>query len=149
MPIAINAWMSEVISQLENVLKPGQHINYTHSGSDTVVLDPSLLRHIVQNLVSNASKFSPEDAIIEMRTTLNMQQCTLSISDKGIGISDEDQTHLFERFFRGYNAVNIQGTGLGLHIVSKYAELMNGKVSVVSALEQGTTFTVTFNIATA
>jgi PAS domain S-box-containing protein len=148
-PMSIITWTREVTSQLENVLKPGQHIEYAHSGGDVVVLDHSLLRHIVQNLVSNASKFSPEGAIIEMRTTLDKHQFTLSVTDKGIGISDEDQTHLFERFFRGYNAVNIQGTGLGLHIVSKYAELMNGKVSVVSALEQGTTFTVTFNIVTA
>jgi signal transduction histidine kinase len=53
--------------------------------------------------------------------------------------------HLAERFFRGANAGNIQGTGLGLHIVSKYAELMNGKISCRSQLEKGTEFIVQFN----
>ncbi|MEI2748928.1 MAG: sensor histidine kinase [Ferruginibacter sp.] len=68
----------------------------------------------------------------------------LSVKDSGIGISMEDQEHLMERFFRGSNATNIQGTGLGLHIVSKYAELMNGTVICNSELEKGTTFTVSF-----
>ena len=51
-----------------------------------------------------------------------------------------------ERFFRGANAINIQGTGLGLHIISKYAELMNGTVKCKSELEKGTEFIVTFKL---
>ena len=62
-----------------------------------------------------------------------------------MGISEEDQKHLMERFFRGTNAGNIQGTGLGLHIISKYAEMMNGNIQCVSELEKGTEFTVIFN----
>ena len=62
-----------------------------------------------------------------------------------MGISEKDQQHLFERFFRAANATNIPGTGLGLHIVAKYAELMNGTVTFTSELEQGTSFTITFN----
>jgi signal transduction histidine kinase len=68
----------------------------------------------------------------------------LKVKDSGIGISKEDQEHLFERFFRANNAMNIQGTGLGLHIVSKYAELMNGKITCNSDIDQGTEFTVIF-----
>ncbi len=59
-----------------------------------------------------------------------------------IGISSEDQSHLFGRFFRGKNATNIQGTGLGLHIVARYVTLLNGKISVESELDKGTTFRV-------
>ena len=70
----------------------------------------------------------------------------LSVKDQGIGISREDQQHLMERFFRGANAVNIKGTGLGLHIVSKYAELLNGTVKFKSELERGTEFIITFKI---
>jgi signal transduction histidine kinase len=71
---------------------------------------------------------------------------TLTIRDEGLGIPEEDWKHLFERFFRGKNVVNIQGTGLGLHIVSKYVELMGGKIEVESQLEKGTMFTIKFNI---
>jgi hypothetical protein len=63
-----------------------------------------------------------------------------------VGIADEDKKHLFERFFRGQNVVNIQGTGLGLHIVSKYIEIMNGSIEVESELEKGTKFIIKFNI---
>ena len=62
--------------------------------------------------------------------------------DEGIGISDEDKQHLFERFFRAKNAVNIQGTGLGLHIVAKYVELMQGRIALDSKLNSGTIFTI-------
>ncbi|MCH5683283.1 sensor histidine kinase [Niabella sp. W65] len=66
----------------------------------------------------------------------------LSIEDRGIGISEEDQAHLFERFFRARNAVNIQGTGLGLNIILRYIELMNGSIEYKSELEKGSVFTI-------
>jgi signal transduction histidine kinase len=72
-------------------------------------------------------------------------QYVFSIRDEGIGISEEDQKHLMERFFRGTNATNIQGTGLGLHIISKYVELMNGTIQCRSALQKGTEFIITFS----
>ena len=70
----------------------------------------------------------------------------LQIRDEGLGIAEEDRKHLFERFFRGKNVINIQGTGLGLHIVSKYIELMKGSIDVESELEKGTLFTIKFNV---
>ena len=63
-----------------------------------------------------------------------------------LGIPEEDMKHLFERFFRGKNVLNIPGTGLGLHIVSKYIELMDGTISVASEIEKGTIFTIKFNL---
>lgn len=142
--IIIPEWVKEVIGELEPVLKNGQQLQYHHEGGYDVVLDPSLLKHIVQNLVSNAIKFSPEGKTIRLATRLEGQTFTLSVKDSGMGIPKEDQQHLFERFFRGANVTNIQGTGLGLHIVRKYAELMHGIVSCESVLEEGTTFTVKF-----
>ena len=65
-----------------------------------------------------------------------------SISDNGIGIPDEDQKHLFDRFFRASNVINIEGTGLGLNIVKKYVEILNGEISFASKLYEGTTFNV-------
>lgn len=144
--VAISDWMKAMVSELETILKKGQRLHYTHEGAGEVILDPSLLRHIVQNLVSNAVKFSPDDAEIRLYTRLSGREFILAVSDKGIGIPPEDQKHLFERFFRAGNATNIQGTGLGLHIVSKYAALMNGTVDCSSNTGEGTTFTLTFRL---
>ncbi|HEY5406514.1 MAG TPA: sensor histidine kinase, partial [Ginsengibacter sp.] len=83
-------------------------------------------------------------SVVQIDTTCDEKQITFAVKDRGMGISREDQQHLMERFFRGANASNIQGTGLGLHIVAKYAELMNGTMSCKSEIEKGTTFTVTF-----
>ena len=133
-----------IISEMSLLLRPGQKIDYQHRGEPKVMTDPSLMRHILTNLLSNAIKFSPEGSPIEVLTTNKSEALTLTVEDHGIGISAEDQQHLLERFFRGTNASNHQGTGLGLHIASKYAALMQGQLTWESALEQGTTFKVTF-----
>lgn len=137
--------ITSVTEEMKSNLKKEQTIHYLHEGEAEVFLDASLLKHIVMNLVSNASKFSPESGRITIRTLVNETQYVFVIKDEGIGISEEDQRHLTERFFRGTNATNIQGTGLGLHIVSKYAELMNGTIQCRSALQKGTEFIITFS----
>jgi signal transduction histidine kinase len=133
------------LEEIKNNLKKEQQINYQHSGNPDVFLDRSLLKHIVMNLISNASKFSSDTSTINIKSSNQNQMVVLSFKDQGIGISKEDQQHLMERFFRGANAGNIQGTGLGLHIISKYAEMMNGNIQCRSQLEKGTEFIVTFN----
>lgn len=137
--------ISVVAEELKLLLKKGQQIQYCHDGDPGVVLDGSLLKHIITNLVSNAVKFSPEGSCIEINTVCKNSHIILSVKDHGIGISREDQKHLMERFFRAANAGNIPGNGLGLHIVSKYAELMNGMVECKSELKEGTEFTISFN----
>ncbi|MCD2421583.1 PAS domain-containing sensor histidine kinase [Niabella pedocola] len=133
-----------IVREMEVTLRAGQQLMYHHQGEPVVELDASLLKHIILNLVSNASKFSPENGPIVIETSVEQQEVRLSVKDHGIGISSEDQKHLMERFFRAANAGNIQGTGLGLHIISKYTELMNGSIQCVSELDQGTTFIITF-----
>lgn len=135
-----------VCNEMQTIIRLGQKIRIRHHGNQMVHLDLSLLRNVIINLVSNAIKFSPENGLIDVETQVSPKQVLISISDNGIGISDDDKKHLFERFFRGKNATNIQGTGLGLHIVSKYIELMNGHMIVESELEKGTTFTIKFDI---
>ena len=140
----IREFIDSVIEEIQNNFRKRQKIQYDHQGNTKVILDASLLKHIVLNLVSNASKFSPEASIIEIKTESKNGELTLSVKDQGIGISPEDQKHLMERFFRGTNATNIQGTGLGLHIVAKYAELLNGTIKCKSELNKGTEFLITF-----
>lgn len=140
----IREMVSEVLAELNPNLKRNQKIQYLHEGSPDVFLDKSMLKHIIMNLISNAIKFSFENSFINVKTVNDVNGIMLSVKDNGMGIARDDQKHLMERFFRGANAVNIQGTGLGLHIVSKYAELMNGTVTWISELEKGTEFIITF-----
>jgi len=143
----IKELLQSICNELQAIAKPRQKIVLTHTGDKLVSLDPSLLRNVLINLLSNAIKFSPEGAVISVVSDTIDQCISLRIKDSGMGISAEDQEHLFERFFRGKNATNIQGTGLGLHIVSKYIELMNGQINFESELEMGTEFIITFNPA--
>jgi PAS domain S-box-containing protein len=136
--------VKNVAEEMKNNLKKLQQVKCSHKGELAVRMDASILKHIIMNLISNASKFSHEGGLIEIKTSCTKKHVSLSVKDFGIGISREDQQHLMERFFRGANAGNIQGTGLGLHIVSKYAELLNGKVKWKSEPGEGTEFIVTF-----
>lgn len=122
--------------------KKGQQIIFRHQGETMVRLDPSLLTHIVTNLLSNSIKFSPAGSAIRIETEIKGCLFTLRITDQGIGIPKEEQIHLFELFFRSENANGIQGTGLGLHIVKKYTEIMNGKIQCNSTLGEGTEFLI-------
>ena len=131
-----------VISEMQINLKPGQQINFKYTGNSEVMLDKHLLRNICMNLLSNATKFSPEASMINVTAGFNPDSFNMSVQDYGIGVPESDKQHLFERFFRAKNAFNIQGTGLGLHIVAKYIELMNGDITIESKLDEGTTFTI-------
>jgi len=138
----LKALADEVSNDMKNLRRDGQEIICLHKGSEEVELDPKLVRNIMINLVSNALKFSGEHKKIRLTTVAGKKDTTIEVQDEGMGISREDQEHLFERFFRGHNATNIQGTGLGLNIISKYVELMNGKIEMESELEKGTTFRI-------
>ena len=136
------AVVNDVVHEMEGVFKPGQKVHHTSNGIGEVPIDKQLLKNVLINLLSNAGKFSPENSIIEVTSTVTGNQLQVTVQDNGIGISKEDLQHLFERFFRAKNASNIQGTGLGLHIVVKYLDLMHGTIDVQSELNKGTTFTI-------
>ena len=142
----IQELIEECMLDLKSITKKGQKFDFQITGNNVVLLDKSLLRKIIINLCSNALKFSPENSTVNLVVDNQEDTFILKVSDTGIGISKEDQKNLFDRFFRGTNVTNIQGTGLGLHIVARYAELLNGQVSVESELNVGTTFTITINL---
>jgi PAS domain S-box-containing protein len=135
--------LKTVISEMEHLFKPGQQVDFHPILERSVLqMDMTLLKNILTNMVSNAIKFSGEFTIIRVTLELSPEAFRLSVLDSGIGISGEDQQHLFERFFRARNAANIQGTGLGLHIIAKYLELLNGTIDIKSALNEGSCFTI-------
>ncbi|MEO5907153.1 MAG: PAS domain-containing sensor histidine kinase, partial [Saprospiraceae bacterium] len=99
--INIEESIQAILNEIKDSLKKHQVIRYRHEGDLYVVLDGSLLKHIILNLVSNASKFSAENSPIEIETVYRDHILTLTVRDFGLGISKEDQKHLMERFFRG------------------------------------------------
>lgn len=138
------SFINATLQEIDNIKTGSRQIIFNHAGTTIVHLDASLLRYVVYNLLSNAIKFSGDQGIITISSLVEAGNFTLVVQDTGIGISEADQAHLFERFFRAANAVNIQGTGLGLHIVSKYVELMGGHIEFESVLEKGTAFRLSF-----
>ena len=142
----IHDFCKETMDDVQTILKHRQTLQLNHTPDQLMVhLDKKLLKLIFINLVSNASKYSDDDAEINCAIGLKQNKLQISITDMGIGIPEEEQKHLFDRFFRASNATNIKGTGLGLHIVKRYAELMNGTVSFVSIAGKGSTFTLNFD----
>jgi signal transduction histidine kinase len=137
----------DLLEELRPLAKPGQELGSEHQGEERHLhQDRQMLAHVISNLVNNAIKYSPEGASIHLRTRITEGRLVLEVEDHGMGIPAEDQEHLFERFFRAGNVVNVQGTGLGLNIVRKYLELMHGSITFRSVVGQGTTFTVTLPV---
>jgi len=136
--------IKELAGEMQSQAGDGKTIKYDLGGIGNVKLDKELLRNVLLNLLSNAIKFSPKSSVIQIVARKKDNSFLLEIHDKGIGISKEDQEHLFERFFRGRNADNIKGTGLGLHIVQRYVALMGGKINIHSELNKGTIISLFF-----
>jgi signal transduction histidine kinase len=93
-------------------------------------------------LLSNASKYSADEKDIFLKVNYENEAVSISVRDQGIGIPKEEQKHLFDRFFRASNATNIQGSGLGLNIVKKYLDLLNGTLAYTTTEGKGSTFTI-------
>jgi PAS domain S-box-containing protein len=134
-----------ILEEMEGIKKRGQQIILnTQLSKVEVYLDSKLMRHILFNLLSNAIKYSEEDKKIIYTISFEEEQLNIEIQDQGIGIPQKDQAKIFERFHRAHNTTNIQGTGLGLHIVKHYAELMKGKITFKSDVHKGSTFYLKF-----
>ncbi|MBX2982951.1 MAG: PAS domain-containing sensor histidine kinase [Flavobacteriales bacterium] len=132
-----------LIEELRGMAKAGQALKYEHtSDTRTVVLDRNMLVNTITNLVTNAIKYSPEGSPVTLRTAMDDGCLRIVVIDKGIGIPVTDQPQLFDPFFRAQNVLTIQGTGLGLHLVKRYLDLMGGEINYTSTPGQGSTFNV-------
>jgi len=119
------------------------YINQVDPDLTRLYLDPSLMRHVLTNLVQNAVKYTPAGGEICFETCCEDDTLTIVVADTGIGIPEEDQKHLFEIFERGSNTGQIKGTGLGLALVKYCLDAHGGTITVDSAVgAAGTTFTV-------
>ncbi len=142
----INEFIIDTIDEIKGLLKKDQHFDYEHKGIKQIYSDKKLLKNIIINLVGNSIKFSDPGSSIDIKSSVADGKMDMFINDKGIGISEEDQEHLFSSFYRGKNALNIQGTGLGLHIVKRYLDLLDGHITLESKINEGSTFRFTIPI---
>jgi signal transduction histidine kinase len=135
-------FLSDLVTELDGMRRPGQQISTVIDESlSDFVSDTSMLRKVLLNGLSNALKFSQKEVFLKAR--MQDEELFIEIVDQGIGISEADQKHLFERFFRGGNANVIPGTGLGLHLMDRYMRLLGGELKLRSELGLGTTLTLT------
>ena len=143
--IDLRSFSLDTVEEMELTLKANQKICIEMPDGELLVeSDRTALRTILYNLISNAIKYSPEQRNIYLRRAERFDALELEIRDEGIGIPDDDQKHLFDRFFRASNATNFQGTGLGLHIVKKYIDLLHGSIRFISKPGEGTSFYINF-----
>lgn len=141
-PLALEPFCEEIITELTSASGAERRISMTFHTTVAAhpALDEKLMRSIITNLLSNALKYSHDSVRLVM--DCSPETIIIQVADKGIGIPDEDQKHMFEAFHRAQNAINIKGTGIGMSIVKYAVDAHEGSIGFASAENEGTTFTV-------
>ncbi|HEY9604328.1 MAG TPA: PAS domain-containing sensor histidine kinase [Allocoleopsis sp.] len=143
-PIVLEQFCQNLIEEIQLGSEEKPTITFTYSGPcNNVCLDEKILHHILNNLLTNAIKYSPQNTDVRFSCSCKNGETIFEIQDRGIGIPSEDQKRLFESFHRAKNVGSIPGTGLGLAIVQKAVELHGGTVTFTSEVGVGTMFRVT------
>lgn len=144
-PIPMCKLITEIIEDFRLTLKKHQLVyHYPDVPSTYLYSNEKLLRQIINNVLSNAAKYSPNGGIIEVSLVCEYEQLHIMIRDEGIGIPDEAISQVFDGFFRAENVEDIPGTGLGLKIVKEGMLVHGGSVDIQSKLDEGTTIILTF-----
>jgi signal transduction histidine kinase len=138
----IDEFMFSIVEEMNPLLKTNQHLSVNHRGLSKAVSDKRLIKNILINLITNAIKFSDEGTTVNVNVSVTRDAIIFEVIDEGIGIPQDEFHHLFSSFYRARNAINIQGTGLGLHIVKRYLELLQGNIDVETEVGKGSKFTI-------
>jgi len=112
----------------------------------SINVDPDRLEQIIFNLINNAVRHSPPGGLVQLSAVRDGDFIQISIADTGEGIAPDELDLIWDRFYRGRNAKDARGSGIGLAIVRELTEAMDGAVSVASTLGEGTTFTLRFPV---
>lgn len=141
--INLNEMLTDIIDEMSAIAKEGQEIKMIFDNDRYYLYsDSKILKNILINLLSNAIKYSDPGSTVKLIVEEKTNGILLKVADEGMGIPEQEQKHMFERFFRATNVTNIQGTGLGLNIVKKYVDMLDGKISFTSKLGVGTTVNI-------
>lgn len=136
--------INEVVYNANMLLKAGQRIEFPPEVDEYALRqDEKIMELCLSNLIHNAIKYSPENTTIHIDVESLDKILTIKVTDQGMGIPKEAQQHIFSRYFRAENAINDQGTGIGLNIVKGHLKNLKGTISFVSEEHKGSTFTMT------
>ncbi len=105
--------------------------------------DQKLLEHAINNIISNAIKYSKTNSVIKILAKANQAKIALRVTDKGIGIPKDDLANIGQKFFRAKNTLSVAGTGIGIYLTRHFVELHGGEVLIESEQDVGTSVTVT------
>ena len=144
-PVSVPGLVSEVITNLSRVVRKKIDLKADVPGNlPTVIADEIKLTQILQNLGSNAVKFTPDGGSVTLSARLDCKTLTLAVADTGVGIAEKDQEAIFKRFRQLDTGPErrYEGVGLGLYIVQGLVGMLGGKLSLQSAPGEGSTFTV-------
>jgi len=134
--------LNRLIEDANMILKDGQRIELEPCPHAVeLIQDRKVIDIIIRNVLYNAIKYSDKDSIIKIKIRLG-EHLKIAIEDQGIGIPRDAQEFVFDRFYRAKNVLHIKGTGIGLNIVKKHMEKLNGSVEVKSEVLKGTTVTI-------
>lgn len=135
--------LCECLLQYENVWEKANIEIETDIADDVrVKADAELLGHVWNNLFSNAFKFTPSGGTVTVSLTATDHHAIVKVTDTGCGMKPEVGAHIFEKFYQGDTSHSVQGNGLGLALVKRVIDIMQGEISVESAVGKGSTFTV-------
>ena len=143
-PVRLREMTDGVLADVATLVRDKRHTLDVQSDADfpAAMLDAQLMRQVILNLVSNAIKYTPPGGRIDIRMRRSERSIHWSIKDSGIGISQDSQKRLFEKFFRADNAhtIDTEGTGLGLYLVRLIVERLGGTIACESEEGRGTLF---------
>ena len=147
-PLNLSALCQQNIARLQDkAAKKHVKIKFSDDDNCELLAVHQLMDELVYNLIENAIKYNKENGSINVSLKREDTDLILSVKDTGIGISEEDLPHIFERFYRADKSrsrINVEGTGLGLAIVKHIAEYHNAQLSIKSKLNKGTTISIKF-----
>lgn len=133
----------ECLLQYENVWEKAEiEIETDIAENINIKADAELLSHVWNNLFSNAFKFTPTGGTVSVSLTATEHHAVVKVTDTGCGMTAEVGAHIFEKFYQGDTSHSVQGNGLGLALVKRVIDIMQGEISVESVSGQGSTFTV-------
>jgi PAS domain S-box-containing protein len=142
-PLQLRMLIEDIAREMKESLHRKEHfIVYSQQGNIELLQDRSILLNVLRHLLSNASKYSGVGLPIQVHAKRDGERVQVSVIDEGIGIPANASRHLFTKFYRADNVTNIQGTGLGLHIVLRCLDLLGGSIRYESTPGEGSTFTI-------